>query len=157
VTGRRRRCGDDGVVGGAEVLPLSVLVFVGGILLVTHLWGVVDARAALDAATRDAARAYVEAPDPATAEARARSSAAAALAGRGRKPERLHLRVVHPDGRPWGRCVPVEVEASYDVAQPRLPWQDHGSTMTVHSRSSEVIDPWRSGLDTEAAFGQAVC
>ena len=157
MTAPRRACDDAGVVGGAEVLPLAVLVFVGGVLLVAHLWGVVDARAALDAATRDAARAYVEAPGPEVAEQQARDRAAAALTGRGRDATRLQLHISHPDGRAWGRCVPVEIEAAYDVAQPRLPWQDHGSVLTVRSRSSEVIDPWRSGVDAGAPLGQAVC
>ena len=56
---------DRGQVAGIEVLPFGFLVLVAGTLLVVNAWAVVDAKFAVDAAVREAARAYVEAPDEA--------------------------------------------------------------------------------------------
>ena len=66
-----RLTGDAGQVGGIEVLPFGVLIFVVGTLLITNAWGVVDAEVAADAAAHQAVRTYVEAPDGTTAAARA--------------------------------------------------------------------------------------
>ena len=64
-----------GVVGGIEVLPFGFLVFVAGSLLLANAWAVVDAKLAVEAAAREAGRAYVEAPSPADAVGSARRAA----------------------------------------------------------------------------------
>lgn len=154
-TGRRggwRRRGDDGAVGGAEVLPLAVLVFVVGSLLMANLWAVLDARVAAEAAARDAVRRYVEAPDGATATVAAHDAARASIEGLGRDPDRLQLTIEHPDGRAFGRCVPVVVAASYEVPMALVPLGQPGpATRRVTARQAERIDPWRSGLAGPAA------
>lgn len=146
--GRRRPAADDaGVVGGAEVLPLAVLTFVVGTLLLANLWAVVDGRVAAEAAAREAVRVYVEAPDAATGVAAAHQAASTALAGHGRSPERLSLTVEHPDGRPFARCVPVVARARYPVALAVLPLPGARTvSFTVTATAAERIDPWRSGL-----------
>lgn len=149
----RPRTDDRGVVGGAEVLPLAVLVFVVGALLMADLWAIVDGRAAAETAAREAARHYVEAPDATAAGARADVAARAAVAGLGRDPQRITVAVEHPDGRPFGRCVPVLVIARYDVALAPLPLPGATATsFTVTARASERVDPWRVGLP-----GTATC
>ncbi|MGZ4694068.1 MAG: hypothetical protein ACXWA3_10620, partial [Acidimicrobiales bacterium] len=50
---------DRGQLAGIEVLPFGVLVFVVGALLITNAWAVVDAKIAVDAASREAVRTYV--------------------------------------------------------------------------------------------------
>ena len=149
--GRRRpgrpRLGDDGAVGGAEVLPLAVLTFVVGTMLVANLWAVVDARFAVDAAAREAGRRYVEAPDAASARAAAERAAAEALAGHGRDPSRATVTVAHPDGRDWGACVPTAVTVRHPVRIQGVPGLGGRRLVTVTATHHQVVDPWRSGVD----------
>jgi hypothetical protein len=148
----QRLGGDAGQVGGIEVLPFGVLIFVVGTLLITNAWGVVDAEVAADAAAHQAVRTYVEAPDGVTAAARAQAVARATLAGYGRRPELMHLSIDR-GGRAFARCVPATVEIDYPVPAIRLPWiGGYGHAFNVHARHTELIDPHRSGLT-----GQATC
>jgi hypothetical protein len=141
---RRRRRGERGAVGGIEVLPFGVLVFVAGTLLLANTWAVIDAKLAVESAAREAGRAYVEAPDGRQAEADAAAAAADTIASLGRDRRRLRLRGNHP---PFVRCAIVEHEASYVVPALTLPFLGgFGSGITVRGRHREVIDPFRSGL-----------
>lgn len=150
--GRRLR-GDQGQVGGIEVLPFGVLVFVVGALVVTNAWGVVDAEVAADAAARQAVRTYVEAPDDATGSAQARAVAATTLAGYGRRSDLMDLRIERDGEAAFGRCIPVTVEVDYPVPALRLPFVGgYGHAFDVHARHTERIDPYRSGVP-----GQATC
>jgi hypothetical protein len=145
----RRRCaGDTGQVGGAEVLPFGVLIFVVGTLLVTNLWGVVDAKMAADAAAREAVRAYVEAPNGAVADGRARAAATATMAGHGRRTDLMQLAIRRDASRGFERCVDATVEVDYPVPMIRLPWLGaFGTAFEVRAVHSERIDPFRSGLE----------
>ena len=144
------RCrGDAGQVAGIEALPFGVLIFVVGALLVTNVWGVIDAKLAMASAAREAARAYVEAPDAATAADAAAAAAAEAVDAHGRTPERLSL---SQSGEPFARCARVTFEASYPVPAIVLPWVGgFGEAFTAKARHSEVVDPFRSGLDGTAS------
>lgn len=144
------RCrGDAGQVGGIEALPFGVLIFVVGALLVTNVWGVIDAKLAATSAAREAARAFVEAPDERTAEDVAAHAAAEAIAAHGRTPERLTLERLHGT---FARCQRVTFQASYPVPAIALPWiGGFGQSFTATARHSEVVDPFRSGLPGTAA------
>ncbi len=147
MTGR----GERGVIGGVEVLPFGVLIFVAGALLIANAWAVIDAKLTVESAAREAGRAYVEAPDRATAERDARRAANEAVAGVGRDPERLDLRDNDPD---FARCSMVEHEASYEVPALTLPFiGGFGNGITVTGRHREVIDPYRQGLGPEHRCG----
>mgnify|MGYP003121984451 CR=1 FL=1 len=151
--GRRRVAwrDDRGQVGGIEVLPFGILVFVVGSLLVANAWGVVDAKLAVTSAAREGVRAYVEAPDGASAVAAADAAARAAIEGHGRNGARATVRVEHPDGRPYGRCTRAVVTVHYPVPALALPWVGgYGEAFDVVARQSEVVDPYRSGLPGEA-------
>jgi hypothetical protein len=138
---------DRGQVGGIEVLPFGVLVFVIGSLVVTSAWAVVDAKLMVDAAAREAVRAYVEAPDEPAAEAAATRAADETVTGYGRRADRLALAMDHEGGQPFARCVRVTVDARYPVPAVRLPWIGGvAGSVTVHARHTERIDPFRSGL-----------
>jgi hypothetical protein len=143
---RPRRGRDDrGQVGGIEVLPFGVLVFVVGALLVTNAWGVVDAKVATEAAAREAVHTYVEAPDGATGARRARAEVTLVLAEHGRRPDLAVVRI-RGDGT-FLRCAVVSVEVDYPVPAVRLPWIGGlGHAFDVHAVHSERIDPFRSGL-----------
>jgi len=146
----RARCrGDAGQVAGIEALPFGVLVFVVGALLVTNVWGVIDAKLAATSAAREAARAYVEADDEPTAGEAAALAAAEAIDAHGRSPDRLVLEQV--EGR-FARCARVTFRASYPVPAIALPWiGGFGEAFTATARHSEIVDPYRSGLPGVAA------
>jgi hypothetical protein len=150
---RRRGQGDRGQVGGIEVLPFGVLIFVVGALLVTNAWGVVDAKIAADAAAREAVRAYVESPDSASASAAARQAALATMAAHGRRPALVEESIRRSGNAAFERCVPVTVTVSYLVPAVVLPWiGGYGHAFDVRATHTERVDPFRSGVP-----GSATC
>jgi hypothetical protein len=156
----RARGDDRGQVGGIEVLPFGLLVFVVGTLLIANAWAVVDAKLAVDAAAREAARHFVEADVPdarniADAEAAARRAGFEALAAHGREGARATVELTgleSPDGQSgFTRCARATFTARYDVPVLRLPWiGGFGSGLDVTSRHSELIDPYRDGVPGSA-------
>jgi hypothetical protein len=156
-----RPSGDDrGQAGGIEVLPFGLLVFVVGTLLVANAWAVIDAKLAVDAAAREAARHFVEADVPdardfGDAEAAARRAGYDALAAHGREEARSSIELTgleSPDGQAgFTRCARATFTATYDVPVLRLPWiGGFGSGLDVTSRHSELIDPYRDGVPGSA-------
>jgi hypothetical protein len=141
-----------GVVGGLEVLPFGVLIFVVGSLLIANAWAVVDAKLATTAAAREAARSYVEAGSAVAGEDAATRAAADVLESYGRDPDRLDLRL--REAVPFTRCSRVTFVASYEIPAIALPFGiGLGGPIEVRSRHSEIIDPIRSGLPAEGACG----
>lgn len=141
---------DRGFAGGVEALPFGVLIFVVGALLVTNAWAVIDAKVAVSAAAREAARAYVEAPDGDVASQSAHEAAHQALAGHGRDPQRSTLAIRHAADAPYARCVRVTVEVTHPVPAVSLPFiGGYGRGFEVRATRSEVIDPFRDGLEGE--------
>lgn len=158
--GARAVDGEAGFVAGGEALALGVVVFVVGTLLVLSAWRLVDGRLAVETASREAARAVVEAPievltDPVAsqqlADARARS---AMVAQRG------------PDDAPgatWtygaatlrgqtARCSPITASVTVRIETVRLPLIGGGfGTVTMTGEHTERIEPYRSGLSVEDA------
>jgi len=138
---------DSGQVGGIEVLPFSVLIFVVGLLLVCQAWAVIDTKLAVVSATREAARTFVESPDAATATTASRRAARDAIAGHGRDPDKLVIDAPDYHGGSFRRCNLVTIRASYAVPAISLPIiGTHGETFHVSSSHTEIIDPYRSGL-----------
>jgi hypothetical protein len=138
---------DRGQIAGIEALPFGVLVFVVGSLLVANAWAVIDAKLAVAAAAREAARTYVEAvsDDPAAATSAAVAAARDAVAGYGRDPNRLEL-TIEP-GTAVARCRRIVVHAAYVVPAVTLPWiGGFGSGITANARNSELVDPFRDGV-----------
>ena len=108
-------------MGGIEVLPFGMLIFVVGTLLVANAWAVVDAKLAVDAAAREAARTFVEGDGRPAGDAAARRRRREAIAGHGRDPGRLVLELRAPAGlRPLRRS--STVGATYPVPAVPLPW-----------------------------------
>ncbi|MCU1453763.1 MAG: hypothetical protein JWN46_1909 [Acidimicrobiales bacterium] len=133
-----------GAVGGIEVLPFGLLIFVVGSLLVANVWGVVDAKLAVTDAAREAARTYVEQRSRAAAERAAREAAADSILGHGRDPARLAL---HDDRPPFVRCAAVVEDAEYTVPALSLPFIGGlGHGIIVRARHREIIDPFADGL-----------
>lgn len=149
-SGGQRLRGDEGQVGGIEAIPFGLLVFVVGGLLIANAWAVVDAKFATDAAAREAARAFVEAPDSSSAMAAAEAAARETVAAHGRDGSRADVRPlgeVH-----FARCERVTIEVSYEVPALTLPlvggWGP--APFTARSHHSEVVDPFRSDVPGEA-------
>lgn len=159
VAGERRRHrrpprrDDRGQMGGVEMLPFGLLVFVIGTLLVANAWAVVDARMATDAAAREATRAYVESDVAAPAEADAVAAGLEALASFGRDPANATVELTgldSPDGG-FGRCARATFTATYRVPALTLPWVGgFGDGFTVTSTHSELVDPYRDGVPGSA-------
>lgn len=159
--GQLAKTGDSGQVGGIEVLPLGVLIFVVGILLVANAWAVVDAKLAVDAAAREAARRYVEADtvdiaDATDAEHAAVDAGLAALAAHGRDGSRGRVwlsSLIGPDGHAeFTRCARATWTASYHVPALTLPWVGgFGQPFEITSSHSELVDPFRDGVPGAAS------
>lgn len=146
IGGARWRC--EHGLAGAEVLPVAVLVFVFGTLLIVNAWAVVDGKFAADAGAREAARAFVEAPSQDVAQRVAERAARATTSAYGRDPDAIEVEVV---GGSFERCVPVTVEVRLRVPLTLLPaiGGDEGS-LTTSSTHTEVVDPLRTGVPGEA-------
>lgn len=146
------RChGDRGQVAGIEVLPFSLLMFIIGMLMVANAWGVVDANLATTTAAREGVRAFVEAPSAAEARDRAVGAAAAAILGYGRSPFSTRVEVETVGGRGWRRCALAIVTVHHEVPLLSLPFiGGFGHAFDVVSRQSEVVDPYRNGVEGEA-------
>jgi len=155
-------------MAGVEVLPFGVLVFVVGTLLVAFAWGVVDAKVAVSAAAREAARAYVEsnvrvAGDTAAAEAAGADAARHAVADQGRRsgdpPLHVSFAVDPLSGEPgFARCNLVTVTAVYKVPVFNLPWARRAPLFyATTARHREVVDPLRSGVASDPRGEGATC
>ena len=138
-----------GQAGGFEVLPFGLLVLVVGTLLVANAWGVIDAKLAVTASAREAARVFVEAQTEDEGAAAAERAAKEAIAGHGRDPKRL---TIERSGR-FTRCGRVTFVVTYPVPTVQLPWIGGfgGSVITAKAVHSELVDPFRSGLTGNAA------
>ncbi len=134
-----------------EVLPLGFLTFIAGTLLFANVWGVIDAKLAVTSAAREAARAYVEAPDQATGTSAATRRAEETLAAYGRDGDRAEVGVPEaPSG--YVRCARISVTVSYDVPAIAIPFMGgFGDLAPVSSTYSELIDPFRDGLPGKAS------
>lgn len=145
----RRR--ERAVVGGVEVLPFSVLIFVFGTLLLVNAWGVIDAKFAVTSASREATRTLAESNDVGAGDAAARRAAEDAIAAYGRDPSRLEL--TGPTGA-LVRCGTVSYTATYPVPAIQIPViGGFGSAFEVTSTHSSRVDALRSGLPGEATCG----
>jgi hypothetical protein len=139
---------DGGFAGGIEVLPFGVLIFVVGSLLVANAWAVIDAKMAVTAAAREAARTYVEADDAFAGRSAAEAAGRAALDGHGRDPSRSTVALAPEGDAPFARCVRVTVEVHHPVPAIVLPSiGGYGDGFDVTATHTELIDPFRDGLE----------
>ena len=142
----RRGRGDAGFVGGAEAIVFGVVVFVFGLLLMFNAWAVVDAKMAVSSAARETVRTLVESDGDTAAAAAAGRAAFAASSGF--EPAGLSPPELRGEFR---RCGRVSATYSYRVPAISLPaglgW---GRGFEVSATHSEIVDPFRSGLDGPA-------
>lgn len=137
----RRARGERGAIGGVEVLPLGVLVFVGGLMLAANAWAVVDARLMAATAAREAVRAFVEAPDGNRAQRAGAAAAHSSAAAHGTDPADLVVDW-QLEGPGFGRCARVAATVRYEVAAFALP----AASFPIAATATELVDPHRDGL-----------
>jgi hypothetical protein len=158
VTRRIDWSSDAGYAGGGEVIPLGVLIFVMGTLMVTNLWAAIDTKMATNGAAREAARVVAES-DGGDATL-GKDAAKAALATQGRDPTRLDpgtgYVVDYKPGGAWAPCARATVTVRYPLALINIPLIGavFNSPVTITSTHSEIIDPYRSRPDNP---GELVC
>lgn len=145
-----------GFVGGFEVLPFGLLVFIAGTLLLTNAWAVIDGKIAASAAAREATRAYVEAPDADSAQRLAVDAAMSTIAGHGRDPQRAE--VTWSAGPDFHRCAMNTIVVTYRVPTVRVPFVGAFGSGVIVARAShtEIVDPYRSGLSLDG-FDAETC
>lgn len=142
-TATRRWRSERGQIGGFEVLPFGLLLFVSAMLIVTNAWAVIDSKLATSAAAREGGRAYVESTNADDAADALQQRAHEALAAYGRDGDRVEIDV---EAEPFGRCARVTVEVSYRVPALTVPFiGGFGSGVVARSRHTEMVDPYRSG------------
>ncbi len=133
-----REAGERG--GAAVELTLLAPVLIAFLLLMVALGRLGQARADVDGAARDAARAASIARTTAGAESSAREATASALGDRGVTCRSLGVDVDAGDFAPGGS---VAVEVSCDVSFADLSLLRVPGTKTVHARSVAVVDFYR--------------
>ncbi len=144
---------DRGQVAGIEAIPFGLLLFVAGALLIANAWAVIDVKMAVNAASREAARRYVEATDHASGRQAADDAAREALAGHGHNPDRATISGPD-DASAFTRCNRISFRVSYPVPAISLPFiGGFGTGFTVSSTHSELVDPFRNDVPGEAVCG----
>lgn len=146
---RPGRCrGDDGFVGGAEGILFGIVVFVFATLVLFNAWAVIDAKMAVSSAARETARTLVEGDGEvpiAVAAGREAFEATSAFSGQDLEDPEI--------SGEFRRCGRIDVTYRYSVPAISLPggfgWGDGFDVGATHS---EIVDPFRSGLD-----GEAIC
>lgn len=136
---------------GFESLPLLVLVFVIGTLVFAEGWTAIDAKLATTSGAREATRTFVESPagmDPGVAAAIAVEAGLSAMEAYSR---RLEAEVSGIGSLSLDRCTRVTFEATATTRFMRLPFvRNTGFTRIVRSSHTELVDPWRDGLQGTA-------
>lgn len=146
---------DAGFAGGIETLPFGLLIFVVGTLMVVNLWAVLDTKMAVDAASREAARAVAEWDGDASGpefEQLADDAATQALTAHKGQPltADAHVEFDVRDGLPpaWRPCARAMVTVTHDVGLINLPYVgSYGRVISVSSTHSELVDPYRERPD----------
>lgn len=142
---------DAGQVAGIEGVAFGFLLFVVGALVIANAFAVIDAKAAASAAAREATRSIVESSASTAEEAmdEARRVARETMAGYGKDLEERGRLL--PEQLDFRRCGRVAIAVEYDVPFAALPIVGGGRLFTVVGRHSEIVDPYRSGLEGVAA------
>lgn len=146
----RGRSSERGAVAGAESLALGTLILIGGVLLVTNAWAVIDSRLALDAAAREYLRSYTQASSPSEAAEGGLRAVDEVLADRPRLA--ADTRVVAPDPSGFGPCSPAVVELRSRVPTVNMPFLDGFAPVTVRVRHVELVDAHREMAEVGPSY-----
>jgi hypothetical protein len=146
--------GEDGVVGGVEMLPFGLLVFVAGALVVANLWALVDTKLSVSSAAREAVRTFVEAPDATSGAEAAEEAARRVAGGSGRDTSRVMVEWAGVGRDQLTRCARIVVTVHYDLPALSVPWLGGvGRGTRVSGTATELVDPYRDGIAGVACAG----
>lgn len=141
---------EEGFAGGFAGLLFGLAIFLVGTLLAAYAWSVVETKAAVSAAAREAARSFIAAPSSGAGLDAARRAALAALTGRVSDSRRASVTLT---SGVFGRCERVTISVAYPAPAVRLPLVRTigplGGLM-VRADHSELVDPYRTGLPGSA-------
>ena len=146
-----RPCDERGQAG-IETIPLGILVFVGGMLLVVNVWSVLDARMTVDSAARDYLRAYTNATTGAVGRAAGESAVRSTVASRGRRDAGV---AIHAPSEAFGPCHPATVSVTLSLPAVRIPFLGSIGTTEVSSTETELVAPY--GLAQGATIDGTAC
>ncbi|MEA3215504.1 MAG: hypothetical protein QOJ19_1660 [Acidimicrobiia bacterium] len=137
-------------MGGVEMLPLGILIFAVGALVVLNLWALVDAKLAVSSASREAIRTMSESSAVESGMVSGDAAARRVISEGGRNLERFAMSWTTADGsadaRELSRCLRLVARASYRVPAVAVPWVGALGSVEVTAASSELVDPYRDGL-----------
>ncbi len=143
---RRKSHSSEAGQAGAEILFFALILFTAMILVVVNAWATVDTKFMVTAAARQATRAYVEQSQAGAAAFAARKASDDVYMSYGaNRQNELPIEI----NATFGRCERVSVRASYQIPALRLPFGVSIGTRVVASTHSELVDPFRSGIDSE--------
>ena len=132
---------------GAEILFFAFVILLSMTLVVANAWAVIDAKFMVTAAAREGTRTYVKAANADEALAGALGAVDASIEREG---GRLNRRIPTNVVGQFGRCERVVVTVAYKIPSVRVPVLGYTfGTRRVSATHSEVVDPYRSGLDGE--------
>ena len=134
-----RRGDDRGVVAGADALIFGAIALVVSSFLIINVWAVIDTALATAAASREAARVYVES-DPGDAVSNSQQRANAVMDAYGKTNP-----VTVTGSTNFARCAVVTVNVSYDINLIDLPLFGSFGATTIERSHSERVDAFRSG------------
>jgi len=141
----RRGRGDRGQAAGLETIPLGVLVFISGTLLIVNAWAVVTNRSTADSLAREYLRAYTkESSRPAALAAGRRVVDVIAEADR-LAPDRVRI---EPPTQ-WVACAPATVTVHLTVPEVRAPFLGGFGTTEIVVTHRDRLDGYRAGLPTD--------
>lgn len=144
---RPRRGDERGQAAGIETVPLGVLVFVAGVLMVVNVWAVLDHRAAVDDAASAYLRAYTAAPSRDEAHRRGLDAARRSLGDRVGAARELEV-----DAPPeaFGPCRVATVRVRLRVPVARVPFLGDLGRTTVEASGVDLVQPF-GAVDLPAA------
>jgi hypothetical protein len=132
------------------MLPLGILIFAVGALVVLNLWALVDAKLAVSSASREAIRTMSESSAVEDGMVSGDAAARRVISGGGRNLERFSMSWTTADGSAdapeLSRCLRLVARASYRVPALAVPWVGALGSVEVTAASSELVDPYRDGL-----------
>ena len=132
---------------GSEILFFAFVILLSMTLVVANAWAVIDAKFMVTVAAREGARSFVKAANADEGLAGALSSVDASIEREG---GRLGRRIPTDVVGQFGRCERVVVTVGYKIPSVQVPVLGYTfGTRKVSATHSEVVDPYRSGLDGE--------
>ena len=143
---KRRTRRESGQAGG-EILFFSAILITAMLLVIVNAWATINAKFMVTAAAREASRAYVESISETDATANAESAAASVYGSY--RANTARTKPIEITGE-FGRCERITISARYQMPAMTIPFFSISfGSRTVSSAHSEIVDPYRSGLENE--------